>query len=891
MGKSGPKIQVAEYRMSVHFGICAGPVDQVSGLYVGEKELWSGALTEPGSVKVNKPDLFGGPSKEGGCIGTITLLPGDDEQVMPEYLAQKIGKTSDTSWAYRGISSVFFHENMQIDGVDLGTGSSRASGSVVFTGQPIAGDTVSIAGEVYTFRSSGPLGPRDVQIDPTTHQSTAQNLAVAVTGGTSPNPSCYATGDGISGTVTVYARQPGPAGNAFALADSATNTTVSGPFLTGGRFGGSATWISQWLSTVISAVGPKGFYWVANNPYLKTVWAKVSRSSKGLDTRYARLWRSPEEFDSNPAHIIFECLTDRVWGMGSPISAVDVKSFELAARTLYEENFGLSMLWSRSAQIESFCAEVLDHIEAALFVSPRTGLLTLKLIRADYDVSLLTVFNPRNSKVSNFSRKYWGETINEIIVTWTNPLNEKEETTSAQDLANVAIQGGVVSDGRNYYGVRTAALAQKLVQRDLRVSAYPIATCDLEVDRSAWNLLPGDVCKVVSPDDNIGEIVMRVGTIDYGKPGETVIRVSLAEDIFALTTAQFTNPPDSEWISPFEQPFPAAFTYIFTLPHYLAVQNIESATLATSPYPAVFAGVLAAQTGADTAFFELVGTSVDSVSNITREVLGDFTISSRSSLLDAIPAEAITLIPAFSVRTQGPGPVVGGLVFIGGPFLGEDAVEIAVINTISALGYEIFRGVLDTVPRAWPAATPVWFVSSNNVFADRDVRADTEVVDYWVLPTTSQGTLPLDQAPQQSVELTARPWLPLRPANVRVEGLAFVAVVDASSLATVTVTWANRNRLLEDTQILAWGVGSVTPEVGQTTVIEVFDLDGTLLTTHAGLTGVSFAVPVASFASSSIGRIVVTSERSGSRSLQGYGQVVAVQSGYGYRYGYNYGGL
>src|SRR4029077_7040927 len=125
----------------------------------------------------------------------------------------------------------------------------------------------------------------------------------------------------------------------------------------------------------------------------------------------------------------------------------------------------------------------------------------------------LPEFMPDDSLVTNFSRKLWGETINEIVVTWTNPDNEEEETVVAQDLANIEAQGGVISDGRNYYGVRNAQLAMRLGQRALRSAATPLAKCDLEVNRTAWALLPGDVCKLVSPEDGIDRIVMRVGPV------------------------------------------------------------------------------------------------------------------------------------------------------------------------------------------------------------------------------------------------------------------------------------------------------------------------------------------------------------------------------------------
>ncbi len=1048
MGKGGgSSIRVAEYRMSLHLGICAGPVDHISGIYGGEKEAWSGRLDEPGVININRDDLYGGIKKEGGMVGAVTFLPGRDDQVMPEFLAAKLGKTSATCHAYRRTASIFLTEQISAGGSQIGSGS----GAVV------------------------PIG--------------------------------------------------------------------------------------QWLSGAFSSLADgarKGFYLAANNPYLKPIWAKVARASWGLDTRYAKLWRNAngeyvtgptEEFDTNAAHIIFECLTDKVWGMGALASSIDVASFESAAYTLYNEGFGLSLMWSRSAKIEDFVGEILDHIEATLFINPRSGQLTLKLLRFDYDPDSLPVFNNDNAVITNFARKHWGETINEIVVTWTNPKTENEETTTAQDLANIAMQGGVVSDGRNYYGVRSAALAQALAERDLRAASYPLASCDVELDRRAWALLPGDVVKLESPEDNIGSIIMRVGPINYGQPGQGKIRISLAEDVFSLATAEYVTPPPTEHEDGSEDPAPAAFDYEFTLPYFVLAGTLGPTAAEAVPYPTVYAGVLAGQTGADTASFDLVGTVVDTVGNVSTANLGTFIISAHAVLGDDIPAQVTTIIESFSGVTQGEGPTLGGFVVIGNSDQPESVVELAVIETIDGDGYHLRRGILDTVPRPWDAGTEVWFVA--DAFVDTDQRAAFEEVEYRIRTRTSRGTLPLADAPIEEVTLTERPHLPTRPAKVAfglgelpfgwqatganttvelldietdaegyeraivkltydnsagtaattprlrlsysqgmtkvpptfwsdwwwqggftglvrdqvgpgaidmklvalddteavlvehvvdtgltVEGhhevfgvvpdtvtdavyldigfderdigdsgslifeiglfrpavdaagdttaaaisavnsarvfetgtylddyatgeidgwfivwgwqegpytdetensgqiarivsfvnsggtrtitidrdpssaLAagdnffivndeigadftsemFAEEIDASGRTFVRITWARRNRLTENTQVLAWDDDDITPEVGQTTRIEVRTTDGDLLTAHTGITGTMFDLPTSSFLGSGLAGVSVLAEKDGLISLQGRVQRVKVDSGYGIGYGYNYGG-
>jgi hypothetical protein len=106
-----------------------------------------------------------------------------------------------------------------------------ASGTITFSGQPIAGETVTVNGIVFTFVASAPDATH-VLIGASAQQ-TAANLNTALVNSISPNvlQASYA----ISGLViTATFKQPGTAGNAFTLVEAATNVAVSGATLSGG---------------------------------------------------------------------------------------------------------------------------------------------------------------------------------------------------------------------------------------------------------------------------------------------------------------------------------------------------------------------------------------------------------------------------------------------------------------------------------------------------------------------------------------------------------------------------------------------------------------------------------------------------------------------------------
>lgn len=118
----------------------------------------------------------------------------------------------------------------------LGEGSGKgsvATGTIVFSGVPTAGESVTINGFKIYFTAVG--GGRNVQIGGSA-TATADNL-VAFLNSTDIAELKEATYSNSSGTITVTHRQTGTIGNSFTLVDGATNMTVSGATLTGGANG------------------------------------------------------------------------------------------------------------------------------------------------------------------------------------------------------------------------------------------------------------------------------------------------------------------------------------------------------------------------------------------------------------------------------------------------------------------------------------------------------------------------------------------------------------------------------------------------------------------------------------------------------------------------------
>lgn len=617
----------------------------------------------------------------------------------------------------------------------------------------------------------------------------------------------------------------------------------------------------------------QGFLWRKNSPVLaQKVGLRYRRSSKGPMADATRMIG----IDSNPAHMIFECMTNTEWGMGDPVSAFNLTTWNAVAQQLYDEGFGLSMVWVRQSTVEEFVNELQDHIQANIFLDPTSGLWEIDLMRGDYDVETLDHLTVDNADLTGFNRALWGEQVNEVVVTYTNPITEKPESTTGHMLGSILNQG-LVSTSRDYHGIRDADLAKRVADRDVRSSSASLATLQAGLDRRSWTVRPGKLFIVTWPAKNIFGMVCRAMDVDYGDHLDSKIRVKLMQDVFSLEkpTPSGSQPPVDP--DPTSDPQPMAATEVFTLPAYF----VSSSDLQPQPldlaYPQTVAGVLAFQGDSAVYPYQLLAANVESTGDLAYVNEGAKTTVERMVLPVGLAAAITSLFPDAWVARKERGPQVGGYVFFGA---GDDStMEIAqVIAYDDELdSWVLARGVMDTVPRPWAVATPVWFVNPGvRILDDLVLRQAGDTVIFRLLSRTARGVLPIAAAPIVSETLSARPWLPLRPAQVVVNG-SYFGPVPVGAGPNIRVTWSTRNRVFEDGLILRWDETSVAPEYTQGTVISVYDQGGVLRYRREGLwTETLLDLPAAWFARYTSITIKVTSKRHdlGLESLQGQGIVV-----------------
>lgn len=572
----------------------------------------------------------------------------------------------------------------------------------------------------------------------------------------------------------------------------------------------------------------------ANNPYIKPIAIRARRILKGWQSDAP--WYSAKAAITlpggvgqamNPAHIVYECLTNADWGMGYGSSLIDDANFRAAADTFFAEGFGLCIQWTRQQQIEAFIQQVVDHAGAVLGQDRATGKFILKPLRGGYTVGTLPLFDETNViALDSYERPAIPDAVNEIAATFTDVSTGADSTVRVQNLANITAQGGVVTQTKPYPGLPTADLALRVALRDLRAVSTPLAKVRMRVNRFGYALLPGDVIRLSWAKLGLTSLVLRVLRVNTGTVSDGEITIEAAEDVFGLAASTYAEQPPIEWEDPTGPPSAATQRVVREATFYELQRQFGSADAQALPADAGYV-VAAASRGTGLTYDFGLRTRVGAAA-YTEADRGPFAPSG---------ALTATLTPGATTATL-TSLVDADLVTAGG-YAQVDAEIVRVDSFNPDTGaLTLGRGVMGTVAASHSAGARVYFLDGY-LAADETERVAGEVVNVKLTPRTGRGELAEASAPTDSITITGVPARPYPPGRVRVGGVAYPDP-DVAAGVNPTITWSHRNRLQQNLE--GDESGNIGPEAGTTYSIEIRNGDtNALLASSSGITGTSYA--------------------------------------------------
>lgn len=919
MGGSSKKVTVGyKYYLGMHMILCHGPVDRITHIKVDERVAWQGA-TAGGPIIVSAAELFGGETREGGVSGQVDFEMGRPDQGANAYLQAHLGADVPgfrgvvgavlrhcylglnpylKRWAFRATRILVRQDGMEQwypDKAGVGVGgaavlsntslyiSMDCSGSMAGTKLTVMKAAMVMAlEELRAIVGSGAVG---LNIKMVSWESTVLGTIQRdnITAGQFDDLIAFVNGMSTSGGTSATAAYT-PAIGYFSESVPRNNVLVC-------VSDGAMSDVSGALAAGIDDMVDQ-----ANDPYstasgtavkmrgvgIQTAGSLASFDNSGgaipvvtgenpeelAETILAALYTQVPTGDMNPAHIIRECLTDPDWGMGYQESDVDEASFKKAADTMYAEGMGMSLLWDRQMPIEDFVTEVIKHINASLYVDRATGLFKLKLIRNDYvRADLLVLGEAHITKVDSASRPTVGELVNSITVNYWDSKTGKTASVTVQDQALIQMQGSVINTTLQFPGFTNSPVAARAALRSMQTLSTPLLSCTVYADRTAAVLNVGDVFRMTWPDLEVDDLIMRVMQIGLGDGKTNTIKLTCIEDAFAMPQASTVVVPDDEWTPPGGPPEPAPSQAAFESPYLELVQASSQAAvdaqLTSNPGTGYLQAAATAPNGAINAVLSTnAGAGYEDAAAL--DFCPGTTLTAGVGYLDTVwPIDVISRSDLL---------VVGQHAQVDDELVRLDAFD-TVAGTIT-----VARGVLDTIPALHSSGAKVLFWDSYSA-TDPTEYVQGEALLAKVLPTTGQGTLPLDSATALPVLMKSRAASPYPPANVKINNQYY----PTDPLAALSLTWEHRNRLQQTgANLLAWTDPGVTVEAGVTYRVIVEDENNIVVHDQAGITLNSYNVPSGGFPSNStLGHVTVRSERDGLTNFQDFRFTFNVFSNFG----------
>ncbi|MEM9043523.1 MAG: phage tail protein [Pseudomonadota bacterium] len=893
-GKGGGKTQAGwRHFAGAHMVLCHGPCDALYSIHVDDREAWCGVSTG-GRIDIDKPDLFGGPEREGGIIGGLDVLMGDSSQGVNDYLqslqsvaipasrkvmsvalraiehglnpylrpwrfrVQRIETKSDGStqwypakvWIVKGtVVDLDQTDVSEIGGPDS-SNYPHTSNAVPFSTW-VGRDEPAMLVDLFSLPGISSQADIDNMLAEGTFDATYRfdgysNFEAIVGGGpallqiTQDIGVFRDDGSGAPDLVNpIYVRTV----TGIATGDVDSTIRYSGSEGTLPGPGDGLRWI-----------GVRCFDFPANQnvgfaPITSTTVQGVPRQTLTIEfagvtytaTDHCQL---PDTLpDMNAAHIIRECLTDHEWGLAQPENEIDDISFVAAADLFNAEGMGLSIKWEDDGPIEDFITLVGEHADAKIFPDRRTGKWKIKPIRADYDPDAIPHLTDADViRWDKVERRDPAEGMNSVTVRFYDRRRASEAARSLQDISLVTEVGRVrAAEPFVYMGFSNEEIAARVCLRELNAATAPVATATITCTRAkADQLNPGDAFKLTSARPGLdfdGEI-MRVDRID--DEGE-FLKIEIVSDVFDLTDDTLIAAGENESTSETDRdakPLNREVAEDATYWQNVSIQGhtITDVLLGQDPDR----GLLALAASSENKGEANAQVWTDAGTGFVRS--GSMNFSPSAVTVGAVLADPTETVIAIENGVRVDRVAIGSLARLG--------AELCRVDAISETEVTLGRGCLDTVPITHPAGTVVIFDDALDTLESE--FTDAETIDARFLPVAYNGALSIAEATTLSTTFASRAIRPLPAGNVQIAG-SFTPPAMALVGALPDITWSHRDRKSQTAAIFDdFTAGDIGPEAGVTYRLEVSYIDpltglpGAPVTSKA-MTGTSYTLLAADF--------------------------------------------
>ncbi len=563
-----------KYLFGIHMGLGRGPVDEIVEIKVGDKTAWRGSIVDNGATLIDVPNLFGGEKGEGGIQGTLTTMMGGPTQTADPALATVLQAPMP---GFRRMATVFFDGIISMMNPYPKAWKFRVRRALLGWDGGAAWYPEKAIISLVRPVSEGEVSGNDGSTSETKVITTVFS-GIPTTDFPNVGPwllTIVPEGEPITITSVYFDRlsQITEAGELYQAEHlvEGTHYTVSGLDI-----------------TLVLTADPWFYDGVTVHVVYDYTLTTVTPGSGpgGLGDALIQAM--------NPIHILYECLTNREWGRGLNAALLDDTNWRYAADQAHTERLGLCLRWNRRDEIQSFIQSVLDHIGGVTYDDRRTGKIKVKLIRDDYDKADLPLFDKDSGllEITEAEVPSLAGMINEMKVSYTDPVTDETRTVRHSNLAAVRASGGAINGmTKNYPGIPTPDLASRIAKRDLRALSPAVRRFKVSLDRRGYSVTPGSVLRIQDLVRNIPDMVLRVGPVDYGHLGEGKITFSAMQDVFGMPQRGFTTIGPPQWTPPTAKPC-VGISEVFEMPYRSVYRSMTTADFSFVDPGSAYLGVV-----------------------------------------------------------------------------------------------------------------------------------------------------------------------------------------------------------------------------------------------------------------------------------------------------------
>lgn len=877
-GLFGPRSRTTvgyRYRVGMHLVLSLGPVDRLKAIFSGEKRAFLGNVGNE-TIRISRENLHGGERRGGGIRGNFTVALGGPDQQPSPYLENR-SQLDNPQPAYRGVTALIAEqpyvgtqatpqrfsarlERIRSVDPDYNNGEQWYPDKA-----PIFQRTVNE--QLSVMISLDVSGSMDGQRIETAKGAITGYLEILKTVAAEERVDVriVAWSGEVQSTITrrnandsdidalisfVNGLEVGGGTNFVAALDGAESFFESSSnrsqfllyFITDGEPTGGSEDDAEVIAGELGSLGVN-IYGInieladttETEKIDNTPWDGVPVVRGDQDGPLSDALVGPvAEFDLNPAHIIREVLISPDTGGSGDGSRINNESFEAAADRLYDEEFGLSLLWDGDQSRGDFISLVENHIDARVSQNRRTGLWEIDLIRDDYDEEEL--FEVDRSNViewTNVNRPENHTLQNQVIVKFNKPEVGEQGSITATNGASLRFMDPpmIILEERTYEGIQKSSLASRVASRDLLAVSSPLLRATATMTWLPTELNRGSA--VILNDQKVGidNVIARITEIRDGDGRDNSIEVDFIEDRFSIGNEG--EIAIEEYRPPVIIAEPGDPRLVEEAPYWVLGQETGFSELNQSLSEDPDSGILHVAFGnpngrvidGDVRFdddgegFEDGGVadalpSFTLLSRMTRIASHSRVIVETEDSIEDIPPNTLAIIGNEVLEIES--------VEEGGSW-GENDYWKPVQEPVGQFfTVELKRGCLDTVPDWHHAGDKILPWGINSLISEEFTSSDS--VDVKILTSTSREQLFEDEAPTDTVVFDSRAIRPYPVGSVEADGGFSSPNYDPNQ--DYNITWSHRNRLTQEDQVVGHENDGVdNPEDGTSYTVNVDALD------------------------------------------------------------------